>query len=171
VLENLLNTPPPPPPPDVPLLPNDGHPDSGTLRKQMEQHRANPACASCHAQMDPLGFGLENFDAIGQWRDLDGTDKVDPSGTLSTGETFAGAVELEKILASERQDEFLDCVTEKMLTYALGRGVEPYDQPAVQKIIAGMKKNDLKFSSLVMEIVNSLPFQMRRGESAVANAQ
>jgi hypothetical protein len=121
--------------------------------------------------MDPLGFGLENFDAIGKWRDLDGKDKVDPSGNLATGESFAGAVDLENILAAQRRDEFLDCVTEKMLTYALGRGVEPYDQPAVEKIIAGMEKNDLKFSSLVMEIVNSMPFQMRRGESAVAAAQ
>jgi hypothetical protein len=171
VLENLLNTPPPPPPPDVPLLANDGHPDSGTLRQQMEQHRANPSCASCHAQMDPLGFGLENFDAIGRYRDKDGDVAVDPSGQLATGETFAGAVDLEGILATKRQDAFLDCITEKMLTYALGRGVEPYDRPAVQQIIAGMQKNDLKFSSLVMEVVNSMPFQMRRGESAMADAQ
>lgn len=171
VLENLLNTPPPPPPPDVPLLANDGHPDSGTLRQQMEQHRANPACASCHAQMDPLGFGLENFDAIGQWRDKDGNDQVDPSGQLATGEKFAGAAELENILATQRRDEFLDCVAEKMLTYAIGRGIEPYDHPAVQKIIAGMEQNDLKFSSLIMEVVNSMPFQMRRGESALAAAQ
>ncbi len=170
VLENLLNTPPPPPPPDVPLLPNDGHPDSGTLRQQMELHRTNPACASCHTQMDPLGFGLENFDAIGKWRDKDGKDAVDPSGQLATGESFAGAAELESILASTRRDEFLDCVAEKMLTYALGRGIEPYDHPAVQQIITGMEKNDLKFSSLIMEIVNSAPFQMRRGESAAAAA-
>jgi uncharacterized protein DUF1592/uncharacterized protein DUF1588/uncharacterized protein DUF1585/uncharacterized protein DUF1595 len=170
VLENLLNTPPPPPPPDVPLLPNDGHPDSGTLRKQMEEHRANPACASCHAQMDPLGFGLENFDAVGKWRDKDGNDPVDPSGKLATGESFAGAVELENILATQRRDQFLDCIAEKMLTYALGRGIEPYDQPAVDQIIAGMKKDDLKFSSLIMEVVNSLPFQMRRGETAEAAA-
>jgi mono/diheme cytochrome c family protein len=171
VLENLLNTPPPPPPPDVPLLANDGHPDSGTLRQQMEQHRANPACASCHAQMDPLGFGLENFDGIGKWRDKDGDDAVDPSGQLATGEKFAGAVELEDILASSRRDQFLDCITEKMLTYALGRGVEPYDRPAVQKIIAGMENNDLKFSSLINGVVNSVPFQMERGESAVTDAQ
>jgi mono/diheme cytochrome c family protein len=171
VLENLLNTPPPPAPPDVPLLPNDGHPDSGTLRQQMVEHRANPACASCHSQMDPLGFGLENFDAIGKWRDKDGNDAVDPSGQLATGESFAGAVELENILASSRRDEFLDCITEKMLTYALGRGVEPYDRPAVKQIIAGMEKNDLKFSSLIMEVVNSVPFQLRRGESPEAAAQ
>jgi len=171
VLENLLNTPPPPPPPDVPLLANDGHPDSGTLRQQMEQHRANPACASCHAQMDPLGFGLENFDGVGKWRDKDGDDRVDPSGQLATGEKFAGAVELENILASSRRDQFLDCITEKMLTYALGRGVEPYDRPAVQKIIADMENNNLKFSSLIMDVVNSVPFQMERGESAVTDAQ
>lgn len=171
VLENLLGTPPPPPPPDVPLLPNDGHPDSGTLRTQMEQHRANPACASCHAQMDPLGFGLENFDAVGKWRDKDGNDAVDPSGRLATGETFSGAVELEKILSTSRREEFLECLTGKMLTYALGRGIEPYDQPAVDQIIAGMQQNDLKFSSMIMEIVNSVPFQMRRGESADAAAQ
>jgi hypothetical protein len=171
VLENLLGTPPPPPPPDVPLLPNDGHPDSGTLRQQMIEHRANPACASCHAQMDPLGFGLENFDAIGQWRDKDGDDKVDPSGQLATGETFAGAVELENILAAQRRDEFLECLTEKMLTYAIGRGVEPYDHPALDQIKAAMEKNDLKFSTMIMEIVKSVPFQMRRGEGAMAAAQ
>jgi hypothetical protein len=170
VLENLLNTPPPPPPPDVPPLANDGRPATGTLRQQMEQHRADPACASCHSQMDPLGFGLENFDAIGKWRDKDGKDPVDPSGKLATGEPFAGAVELENILADQRRDQFLNCIVEKMLTYGLGRGVEPFDRPAVEQILAGMKKDDLKFSSLIMEIVNSTPFEMCRGESPVAAA-
>jgi hypothetical protein len=164
VLENLLGTPPPPPPPDVPPLEKEGHKVTGTLRQQMEQHRADPNCASCHARMDPIGFGLENFDAIGAWRDKEGSADIDATGVLVSGERFKGAAELADILAGPKQDEFLHCLAEKMLTYALGRGTEYYDRPAVDKIVVGLHQNDLRFSALVMEVVHSLPFQMARGE-------
>jgi hypothetical protein len=168
IMENILGTPPPPPPPDVPELKNDGHPDTGTLRQQMEQHRATPACASCHAAMDPLGFGLEQFDGIGKYREKDGAFPIDSSGELVSGEKFNGAAELAVILAKYKQDEFLHCLVDKMLTYGLGRGTEYYDRPAIEQIIAGMKKDDLRFSDMIMEIVNSLPFQQCRGESTTA---
>jgi hypothetical protein len=165
VLENMLGTPPPPPPPDVPELKNDGHPDTGTLRQQMEQHRANPACASCHARMDPIGFGLETFDGIGKYREKDGEAPVDASGQLVTGETFKGPTELAQILATKKREDFIHCLAEKMLTYALGRGLEYYDGPACDKIAAAMEADDNKFSTLIMEVVKSTPFQMRRGDA------
>jgi hypothetical protein len=115
--------------------------------------------------MDPIGFGLENFDAIGTWRDKEGSADIDSSGMLVSGERFNGAAELASILAGPKQDEFLHCLADKMLTYALGRGTEYYDRPAVDKIVAGLHQNDLKFSALVMEVVHSLPFQMARGEA------
>jgi hypothetical protein len=166
VLDNLLGTPPPPPPPDVPELENDGRPTTGTLRQQMEKHRESPTCASCHARMDPIGFGLEAFDGIGKWREKDGDFPVDTAGELVTGEKFSGAVELVNILATNRREEFLRNLADKMLIYALGRGTEYYDQPAIDRIVAGMKADELKFSSLIREVVNSVPFQMRRGEAA-----
>ncbi len=165
VLENLLASPPPPPPPDVPDL-NDGKRAElkGTLRHRMEQHRADPICASCHARMDPIGFGLEHFDGIGAWRDEDEGSPIDPSGKLVSGETFRGPAELRKILLTEKRADFLRCLTEKMLTYALGRGLEYYDRPAVEKIAMSLDQNDGKFSSLIMGVIESVPFQMRRGE-------
>jgi Protein of unknown function (DUF1592)/Protein of unknown function (DUF1588)/Protein of unknown function (DUF1587)/Protein of unknown function (DUF1585)/Protein of unknown function (DUF1595)/Planctomycete cytochrome C len=163
VLENLLGTPPPPPPPDVPKLEDQQALTGGTLRHQMEVHRTNPVCASCHAQMDPIGFGLENFDAIGKWRDKDSGGTIDATGKLKTGESFTNTSELVEILATTRRSDFLHCLTEKMLTYALGRGVEIYDRPAVEGIVDGMEKDDCRFSSLVLGVVNSLPFQMERG--------
>jgi mono/diheme cytochrome c family protein len=164
VLENLLNAPPPPPPPDVPGLDENKLGVTASLRQQMEIHRANAVCASCHTKMDPLGFGLENFNAIGKYRTTDGNFPVDASGTLPDGRTFKNAVELESLLASQPQS-FADCVTEKMLTYALGRGLERYDQPAVHQIVTHLAANDYRFSVLVRDIVNSMPFQMRRGEA------
>src|SRR5206468_6325729 len=122
ILENLLGTPPPPPPPDVPEL-KEGKELTGTLRQRMEQHRANPSCATCHQRMDPLGFGFENYDAIGAWRTKDGKFAVDAGGVLPDGRKFNGPAELRKIL-KERQAEFTRCLTEKLLTYALGRGME-----------------------------------------------
>jgi mono/diheme cytochrome c family protein len=163
VLENLLGTPPPPPPPDVPKL-EDQKAVTGTLRHQMEVHRTNPVCASCHAQMDPIGFGLENFDAIGKWRDADDGGKVDAAGRLKTGETFGNTEQLVEILATKRRGDFEHCLAEKMLTYALGRGVEMYDRPAVEGIVEKMEREDERFSALVMGVVESLPFQMERGE-------
>ena len=276
VLEELLGTPPPPPPPVIPELKNDGQPVAGTLRQQMEEHHADPVCASCHARMDPIGFGLENFDGIGRWRDAERlverpVDKpfvdpalralaranaskgvitfddddafgnvnkpdvntnapakatpdanavaaddakpdantplaadspkpdatalaaaafpdanakpdgdaskpadapkaepksfpIDASGKLVSGESFKGAADLADILANSKRDFFVRCLTEKMLTYALGRGTEYYDRAAIEKITRDMAKNQYKFSSLVLGVVNSLPFQMRRGE-------
>ncbi|MBI2926031.1 MAG: DUF1592 domain-containing protein [Verrucomicrobia bacterium] len=163
VLENFLGTVPPPPPPDVPELKETEL--TGTLRQRMEQHRENPTCASCHALMDPIGFGFENFDAIGAWRRLDGESPVDPTGTLVTGESFKGVNDLRTILARRKRDEFARCLAEKTLTYALGRGLEYYDKCALDQITKGLKKRDYKFSALVLEVVKSTPFQMRRGEA------
>ena len=163
VLDNLLGTPPPPPPPNVPDL-KDGKELTGTLRQKMEQHRANPNCASCHERMDPIGFGLENFNGIGAWRDRDDGHPLDTSGKLPNGMKFNGPAELRKIL-HEQKDLFVHCLTEKMLTYALGRGLEYYDKCAVDKITAALANKDYKFSVLMTEIVKSAPFQMRRGDS------
>ncbi|MEW6161657.1 MAG: DUF1592 domain-containing protein, partial [Verrucomicrobiota bacterium] len=130
ILETILGTPPPPPPPDVPEL-KEGKELTGTLRQRMEQHRDNPLCASCHARMDPIGFGFENFDAVGVWRELDGGAPIDPAGQLVSGERFQGPAELRKILLQAKRDEFVRSLSEKMLTYALGRGLEYYDKCAV----------------------------------------
>ena len=164
VLENILGTPPPPAPPDVPDL-NDAKRTElkGTLRQRMEQHRVDPTCAGCHARMDPIGFGLENFDGIGAWRERDGDAPVDSSGELVSGEKFKNSAELRQILLTKKRADFLRCLTEKMLTYALGRGIEYYDRPTVEKIAAALEK-DPKFSTLIIEVVKSVPFQMRRGE-------
>jgi mono/diheme cytochrome c family protein len=163
VLENLLATPPPPAPPDVPPL-EETKKLTGTLRQQLEQHRENPACASCHARMDPLGFGLENFDAVGAWRDKENNVTIDPAGKLVSGENFSGPVELNKILVTSKRKEFVHSLSEKMLTYALGRGLEFYDKCALDEIAKGVDRNGDKFSVLVLEIVKSVPFQLRRGE-------
>ena len=162
ILEQVLGTPPPPPPGDVPELDNQKT-LSGTLRQRMEQHRSNPSCASCHARMDPLGFGFENFDAIGAWREKDGDAAVDASGVLPSGQKFRGPKELKAILKAKDKD-FVRCLSEKLLTYALGRGVEYYDVCAVDAIVAGTVKNKYKFSQLVLEIVKSDPFQKRKGK-------
>jgi hypothetical protein len=162
ILEQILGTPPPPPPPDVPEL-KEGKDVvlSGTLRQRMEQHRANPACAVCHSRLDPLGFGFENYDAVGAWRDKEGTFPIDPSGTLPSGQTFQGPKALKAILKT-RQDDFRRCLAEKMATYAVGRGMEYFDKCAIDRIVEGMAKNDDRFSSLVLEIVKSDPFQKRK---------
>jgi hypothetical protein len=162
ILENILGTPPPPPPPDVPEL-KEGKELTGTLRQRMEQHRANPNCAVCHQRMDPLGFGFENFDAIGAWRNQDGKSPIDPSGILPDGRSFKGPKELRAILKS-KEEEFRRCLAEKMLTYALGRGVEYYDKPAVEQISQALALNHNRFSALVIAIVKSDPFQKRRGK-------
>jgi hypothetical protein len=130
----------------------------------MVQHRADPTCASCHARMDPIGFGLENFDGIGAWRDKEGEFAIDSSGKLVSGETFNGPAELSGILATAKRDFFVRCLTEKMITYALGRGTEYYDRAAIEKITADLAKNQYKISTLILDVVKSLPFQMRRGE-------
>ncbi len=163
VLENLLGTPPPPPPPDVPELDEANIGVSASLREQLEQHRARPACAVCHSQMDALGFGLENYDAAGAWRTHEGKFPIDPSGTLPDGGSFRGPRELKAVLKA-KSDLFTRNLTEKLLTYALGRGLEPYDSSAVDLITRRVSANDHRFSTLVIEIVNSKPFQMRSGD-------
>jgi hypothetical protein len=165
VLENLLAQPPPPPPPNVPpLIEGTEAAASASLRERMEKHRQEPLCASCHAQMDPIGFSLENFDGVGAWRDRDGTFPIDASGRLPGGDQFSGAGGLSSLLGSKRKEQFLRCMAEKMLTYALGRGLEYYDRCALETIVAQMEKRDCRFSSLVEAVVNSVPFQRRRGE-------
>ena len=163
ILDNLLNDPPPPPPPGIPNLNETAIGTTASLRQQLEQHRANPACASCHRRMDPLGFGLENYDAIGHWRAQDGKFNIDSAGTLPGGKSFATPAELKLILKGDR-DVFARCLAEKMLTYALGRGLERYDRPAVNLMCRRLAAGDYRFSRLVLEIVRSLPFEMRHGE-------
>jgi hypothetical protein len=162
VLENLLNAPPPPPPPNVPSLDVTRVGTSASLRQVMEQHRANPVCASCHTRMDPIGFGLENYDAVGSWRDRDGKFPVDSSGVLPDGRTFQGREGLQSILRADK-DKFAAALTTKLLEYSLGRGVERYDQPAIRQITGRLPADGYRFSSLVLGIVNSYPFQMQRG--------
>ena len=163
VLEQLLGAPPPPPPPNVPELPNDEKAIAGgSLRQRLELHRANPACANCHAKMDPLGFALENYDAIGTFRTKDGAFDIDPSGQLPDGETFQGTPDLKTVLLNMKGD-FARCLAEKMTIYALGRGLEYYDRRAIDRMVAELEKNDYRFSTLVVEIVKSEPFRQRRG--------
>jgi hypothetical protein len=162
ILETLLGTPPPPPPPDIPDLKpaaKDGR--LLTAREQMDQHRANATCRSCHARMDPLGFAMENYDGVGRWRVKDGAGPIDPSGKLPDGTEFQGPAGLRKALLSAHRDEFINTMTEKMLTYALGRGVEYYDKPAVRAIEREASRDDYRISALITAIVNSTPFQMR----------
>lgn len=164
ILETLLNAPPPPPPPAVPSLDDSKVGQSGTLRQQMEAHRSNPACASCHSRMDPLGFGLENLNAIGSWRESDGNFPLDASGELPGGRKFKGPKELKALLQQERE-AFVRGLSDKLLTYALGRGLERADRPVVGQIAQRVAANQYRFSTLVLGIVDSLPFQQRRSAS------
>ncbi len=157
VLENLLAEPPPPPPPNVPELGAAGV-TLGTLRQQMEQHRADPNCAVCHVKMDAVGFGLENFDAIGSWRDADGREKIDPSGVLPGGRTFEGPLDLVQILVEDKKAEFSRCMTMKMLTYALGRGLGVADRCTVSSIVNKLAEDEYRFATLIKSIVTSQPF-------------
>jgi len=164
ILDNLIGSPPPPAPANVPPLDDEPAAATLTMRQRMEKHRASPACASCHKVMDPIGLALENFDAIGRWRDLDGESPIDASGELSDGTKVNGAVDLRQALL--RQPEVLaGTITEKLMTYALGRGLEAYDMPAVRAIVREASKDGYRFSALVKGIVNSTPFRMRRKES------
>jgi len=161
VMEQILGTPPPPPPPDVPEL--DGQKElSGTLRQRMEQHRSNAACANCHRQMDALGFAFENFDAIGRFREKDADGVIDPSGSLPDGSSFQGPTDLRVILRDQKELVARN-LAEKLLTYALGRGLEYYDERALRKVLAEVASSEYRFSSLVVAIVQSDPFRMRRG--------
>ncbi len=166
ILQQMLGTPPPPPPPNTPSLDDSKRKElSGTFRQKLEQHRADPSCANCHAKMDAFGFALENFNGIGQWRDRDETGAaIDTSGELATGQKMGGLADMKTLLRSRKQD-FTRCLTEKMLTYALGRGLDYYDEPTVARIAFTLEKNDYRFSSLISGIVKSPAFLMRRGTS------
>jgi hypothetical protein len=166
VLETLLGSPPPPPAPDVGSLPEDPK-DLGklTLRKKLERHRADPSCAGCHNRLDPLGFGLENFDAIGRWRTRQNGRSIDASGTLISGRKFSGPQQLRKILMTEERDRFIQNLTENMLSYALGRELEYYDQCAVRRITDVLSQEGFKIRILIREVVRSHPFRYRRNAS------
>jgi hypothetical protein len=169
VLENLLSAPPPPPPPNVPALKTEGNTGKTlTMRDAMIQHRANPACASCHARMDPIGFAMENFDAIGRWRDQDAGNPIDASGAFPGGEKFDGMAGLKAALLSH-PEEFVSTITEKLMMYAIGRNVQYYDRPAIRAIIKQAARNNYTFASLVRGVVESAPFQMRETPAATAD--
>lgn len=167
VLENILGTPPPPPIENVPDL-EETRKKAGknlSMREQLEIHREKPVCASCHARMDPIGFGFENYDGIGAWRDEDAGHPIDSSGELYTGEKFSGGSELRKILVEHKRQAFARALAEAMLTYALGRGVEYYDKPALTEITQKVERGDFRFHALIHAIVDSVPFQYRRGDA------
>ncbi len=163
VLENLLGSPPPPPPPNIPALEatsKDGR--QLTSRQQMEQHRVNPICSSCHSRMDPIGFSLENYNGIGAWRGKDAGVPIDTSGKLSDGTTFQGPAGLKQLLLTKLREEFIETFTEKLLTYSLGRGLEYYDKPAIRSIAADAEKSNSSIPAFIQAIVRSQQFQMRR---------
>jgi hypothetical protein len=161
ILENLLNAPPPPPPPEVPSLNEAAIGKTVSLRDQLEKHRANATCAACHSRMDPLGTALEHFDAIGQWRDTEGKFPIETAGNLPDGRSFKDNKDLAAVLKADPRD-FTECLTEKMLIYALGRGLAPYDRPAIRAIAKRAASNEHRFSSVVLGVVESVPFQMHK---------
>ena len=170
VLENLLSAPPPPPPPNIPALKTEGTEPGKTLtmREAMIQHRASPACASCHSRMDPIGFAMENFDAVGRWRDRDGDNPIDTSGTFPDGTKFDGMAGLKAALLS-RPEEFVSTVAERLLMYGTGRNVQYFDQPAIRAIVKDSARQNYSFSSLVLGVVKSAPFQMREVQALTLN--
>jgi hypothetical protein len=164
VLDALLGAPPPPPPDNVEQLDETAAAaESLSLRERLERHRSDPSCASCHRRMDGIGFGLENFDAIGAWRDREANGRaIDASGTLADGASFDGVVQLKELLVTKRRGEFLRCLTEKMMTFALGRKLEYSDDAAVANIVEQLERDDYRFSSLVVGIVRSEPFRFAK---------
>jgi hypothetical protein len=164
IMEQILGSPPPPAPPSVPTL--EGQQLKGNLRQRMEQHRADPACASCHSRMDAIGFAFEKFDAVGQIRQSDEGQPINPAGKLPDGRAFAGAGELKKLLLADKE-KVVRNLSSKLLTFGLGRGLDYYDGPAVDKITEAALKVDGRFSALVMGVVQSEPFRLRRGTSQV----
>lgn len=168
VLDNILGIPAPPAPPDVPDLEevSKHQVEPLTMRQLMEVHRENPLCASCHERMDPIGLALENFNALGQWRENEDGREIDSAGKLVTGEIFSNIMELKTILAGSRKQDFYRCLSEKMLTYALGRGVEYYDAPTIDKIIAQLLNDGGGMKDLIYAIIESVPFQKRRGDGS-----
>jgi hypothetical protein len=168
VLENVLGTPPPAPPADVPLLEEVDPEGVMTLRQKLEAHRANPACAGCHATMDPIGFALENFDVVGAWRDHEkGVDTalINASGRLADGTVVDGAVALRRAIMRD-PDMFASTVVQKLMTYGLGRGLTATDMPVVRSIVREVADDDYRFSSIVLAIAESVPFTMRKAPVA-----
>jgi hypothetical protein len=166
ILENILSAPPPPPPPNVPPLKTEAN-DTGkplTMRQAMVLHRANPVCASCHARMDPIGFAMDNFDAVGRWRDTDAGQPIDASGVLPEGTKFSGVAELKKALLRQ-PEQFVDTIAEKLLMYAIARNVQYYDRPAIRAIVRQAAASNYTFASLVLGVVKSAPFQMRKSQT------
>jgi hypothetical protein len=165
ILDNVLGVPPPPPPADVPALENvKMAKKTATMRERLSEHRANPSCAGCHRLMDPVGFALENYDAVGRWRTVDGGEPIDASGTFFDGTEFRGVADLQNAILAH-PEFFITTLSEKLLTFATGRGVEHYDAPAIRKIVREAKAENYRFSSIVMGIVNSMPFRMRKATS------
>jgi len=166
VLDQVLGMAPPPPPADVPPLEKEGHALSGaTLREQLAAHVASPTCASCHVRMDPLGLSLENFDAIGRWRELDAGKPIDASGVLPGGEQIDGPRGLKRTLLL-RSDQFVETLSGKVLTYALGRGMEPFDRPAVRRIAERTRAAGDRFGALIEAVVTSETFRTCRGRES-----
>jgi hypothetical protein len=169
LLENFLGSPTPPPPPDIPALEEarrgikDREP---TVREVMAAHRSNALCASCHARMDPLGLALENFNALGMWRDTERKQPIDPSGQLLSGQSFKDVRELKRILKTDLRLDFYRCLTEKLLTYALGRGLDYRDVETVDRLVLDLDRQGGKFSALLVGIIESAPFQRRRDPAA-----
>ncbi|WP_031500544.1 DUF1592 domain-containing protein [Bryobacter aggregatus] len=161
ILDNILGSPPPPPPPDVPDLEDKAATSPSNLRAALEKHRSKAACASCHSRLDPLGFSLENYDAVGRYRKVEGGSPIDASGAMPNGTTVDGPGSLKQILMG-RQDEFVDCLAEKLLTYALGRGLDHNDLPVVRQIRREAAVGESRFSALALAVVNSVPFQKRK---------
>jgi hypothetical protein len=174
VLDNILGTPPPPPPPDIPNLEESEKGFDGrqpTLRETLEVHRGKPLCSSCHNRMDPLGLALENFNALGMWREKERGQPIDAAGKLITGETFHDIRDVKRILATRHQRDFYHCLTEKMLTYALGRGLAYYDVHAVDQVVERLATENGRFSALLMGIVESASFQKRRNPNAPGDSE
>ena len=161
ILENILAAPPPPPPPDIPALNDAKNGKLLSVREQMEMHRANPVCASCHNKMDPLGFSLENYDAVGAWRTSFAGKPIDASAVLPDGTKFDGPAGLQSILLA-RKEQFVEALTERLMTYGLGRGVEYYDMPAVREVRDHARQDDYRMNTIIMGIVQSVPFVMKR---------
>jgi hypothetical protein len=165
--------PSPPPPANIPALEASEKEVNGhepTLRQTLAIHRSHPECAVCHARLDPMGLSMENFNALGMWRESERNQRIDPSGTLLSGESFTDVRQLKHILRQNHLQEFYRCLTQKLLTYALGRGLEYYDTDAVDRIVSALNENDGRFSALLMGVINSAPFQERRNVNANVSA-
>jgi hypothetical protein len=168
ILNNILGSPTPPPPSNVPALEASEkgfHDHEPTLRETLSAHRDQPECAACHSRLDPVGLAFENFNAMGLWREQERGQTIEAGGRLITGETFQNARELKRVLAANHREEFYRCLTEKLLTYATGRGMEYYDTETVDKIVQRLDEEDGRFSALLMGVIQSVPFQRERRQA------